>query len=94
MEPSDQSPPDPLQTRREFLEATGALSFAVAGALGGWAVLEKVVPPGTADEWHRSVCRYCGTGLGVTVGLTTFYPLFPISDKPEFIRSYQLGSGS
>jgi nitrate reductase (cytochrome) len=54
---------------QEFLEATGALSFAVAGALGGWAVLEKVVPPGTADEWHRSVCRYCGTGCSIRVGM-------------------------
>jgi nitrate reductase NapA len=69
MDPSAQLPPDLKQTRREFLETSGALGLAVAGALGGWGALEVLVPPGTAEAWHRSVCRYCGTGCTIRVGL-------------------------
>ncbi|MDR2725938.1 MAG: molybdopterin-dependent oxidoreductase, partial [Candidatus Adiutrix sp.] len=52
-------------TRREFLEATAA-SIALSVLLG----------PGTlsaqedqADKWVKGVCRYCGTGCGVLVGV-------------------------
>ena len=27
------------------------------------------MPAGTAQSWHRSVCRYCGTGCTIQVGL-------------------------
>jgi nitrate reductase NapA len=37
--------------------------------LGGWLPLEALAPKGRADEYHKSVCRYCGTGCGIRVGL-------------------------
>src|SRR5712691_9763606 len=69
MAPASQPPPNLNQTRREFLETSGALGLAVAGAFAGWGALEVLVPPGTAEAWHRSVCRYCGTGCSIRVGL-------------------------
>lgn len=55
--------------RREFLWAMGGLGAATAAALAGWGALELLVPPGTADEWHKSVCRFCGTGCTIKVGM-------------------------
>jgi nitrate reductase (cytochrome) len=60
---------DTNQTRREFFETLGGIGLAGAAALGGWRALELLVPPGTAEAWHGSVCRYCGTGCGIRVGM-------------------------
>jgi anaerobic selenocysteine-containing dehydrogenase len=38
-------------------------------AQGGWGLLEALIPRGTADEWHRGVCRFCGTGCTVRIGM-------------------------
>ena len=56
-------------SRRKFLKiGTGAT--AVAGmALGGWGLTEIIVDEGPTRSWHKSVCRYCGTGCGVMVGM-------------------------
>ncbi|MEN7549545.1 nitrate reductase [Rapidithrix thailandica] len=56
--------------RREFIKlSTGAI--AVTGmALSGWGVTELIVDEGPVESWHKSVCRYCGTGCGVKLGLT------------------------
>ncbi|OFV90661.1 MAG: nitrate reductase catalytic subunit [Acidobacteria bacterium RIFCSPLOWO2_02_FULL_64_15] len=55
--------------RRDLLKVLGGV--AVANGLGAstWAALELLVPSATADTWHKSVCRYCGTGCGVLVGM-------------------------
>jgi len=40
--------------------------------LGGgaaWALLEGELAHQPAVSWHKSVCRYCGTGCGVQVGI-------------------------
>lgn len=67
----DDSWPDPGHfDRREFLKAVGGVGLVGAAALGGWGVLEMLVPHGTAESWHNSVCRYCGTGCAVQVGMT------------------------
>jgi nitrate reductase NapA len=56
-------------TRRRFMKfGTGAA--AVGGmALGGWGLTEIIVDKGPVNTWHKSVCRYCGTGCGVMVGM-------------------------
>ncbi|MCH8839152.1 MAG: nitrate reductase [Planctomycetes bacterium] len=45
------------------------LGVATGAALGGWGVLELLVPEGNADTWRKSVCRFCGVGCGLQVGL-------------------------
>jgi len=60
----------PLEpTRRELLEAAAGLGAAGVAALAGWGAVEWLVPEGTAASWHDSVCRYCGTGCAIRVGL-------------------------
>lgn len=64
--------PDTASTddnRREFLKVIGGLGLAGGLATGTWAGLEWLIPAGTADDWYKSVCRYCGTGCGVRIGL-------------------------
>ncbi|MCA8910817.1 MAG: molybdopterin-dependent oxidoreductase [Planctomycetes bacterium] len=56
-------------SRREFLWAMGGLGAATAAAFAGWGVLEAMIPEATADEWHKAVCRFCGTGCTIKVGL-------------------------
>lgn len=55
--------------RREFLKTLGGLGFAGGLAAGTWAALEWTLPLGTAASWHPSVCRYCGTGCGIRIGM-------------------------
>jgi nitrate reductase NapA len=56
-------------SRRDFVKiGTGAV--AVGGmALGAWGITEIITGEGPASSWHKSVCRYCGTGCGVMVGM-------------------------
>jgi anaerobic selenocysteine-containing dehydrogenase len=56
-------------TRREVLQILSVLGATGAAAFGTWGALEALVPAGTAQAWHRSVCRYCGTGCTIQVGL-------------------------
>ncbi|MDR2503424.1 MAG: molybdopterin-dependent oxidoreductase [Deltaproteobacteria bacterium] len=52
-------------SRREFLKNSAA---AVAlSAIGGPALAAS--GPQTAEKWVKGVCRYCGTGCGVLVGV-------------------------
>lgn len=55
--------------RREFLEMLAALGVTGAAAIAAWRTLEWTLPAASADSWHRSVCRFCGTGCGVLVGM-------------------------
>ncbi|MBE7492595.1 MAG: nitrate reductase [Planctomycetes bacterium] len=65
--PPQDAPANPY--RREFLWVLGGVGAAVGAGLAGWGALELMVPPGTADQWHKSVCRFCGTGCTIRVGL-------------------------
>ena len=58
-------------TRRELLRLMGVSSGAVmTGSLGaGCAELWERQPVIPVDQWHKSVCRFCGTGCGVMVGV-------------------------
>lgn len=51
-------------SRRDFLRTAAASSaFMAMGAPFAWAAQD------TADKWVKGVCRFCGTGCGVMVGL-------------------------
>ncbi len=51
-------------TRRDFLRTAAAAStFMAIGAPFSWAAAD------TADKWVKGVCRFCGTGCGVMVGV-------------------------
>ncbi|HET7824512.1 MAG TPA: molybdopterin-dependent oxidoreductase, partial [Anaeromyxobacter sp.] len=50
-------------TRREFLKASAA-----ASALAGIGLPADAVASG-GERWVKSVCRYCGTGCGLHVGV-------------------------
>src|SRR5215472_11024902 len=57
-------------TRREVLTTLGVLGASVAAGAAGWGFLEGVVAlRQPVQSWHKSVCRFCGTGCGVLVGM-------------------------
>ena len=55
-------------SRREFLRSM-ALSAAVAAASGPLQALAASAQQDAPDTWVKGVCRYCGTGCGVLVGV-------------------------
>jgi nitrate reductase NapA len=56
-------------TRRDLVRLLGGV--AAANGLGAltWGILEAGLRHGPVDAWHRSVCRFCGTGCAIRVGL-------------------------
>jgi nitrate reductase (cytochrome) len=50
-------------SRRDFLKASAA-----ASALAGLGIPGEVLAAG-GERWVKSVCRYCGTGCGLHVGV-------------------------
>ncbi len=56
-------------TRRDVLRIGGGVAAANVLGAATWGALEWSIPPGNADTWRKSVCRFCGTGCGVMVGL-------------------------
>jgi nitrate reductase NapA len=56
-------------SRRDLLRILGGL--AAANGLGAlaWGALELLLPARAAASWHKSVCRFCGTGCGIQVGI-------------------------
>jgi len=68
-DPRDRSDSSDI-TRREVLNTLGVLGASVAAGAAGWGFLEGVVAlRQTVQSWHKSVCRFCGTGCGVLVGM-------------------------
>lgn len=63
------NPPPEGSSRREVLQAAVGLTVVGGVAAGTWGVLELLHSQGPVDSWHKSVCRYCGTGCGIQVGL-------------------------
>ncbi len=55
--------------RRDLLRLLGGVAAANGLGAAGWGAVEWLVPPANADTWHKSVCRFCGTGCGVMVGM-------------------------
>ena len=56
-------------TRRDVLRIGAALGLTTAGGGAFWGLLEAHEAKGPPTEWFKSVCRYCGTGCGVMVGM-------------------------
>ena len=56
-------------SRRDMLRILGGLAAANGLGAAMWGALEFMVPAATAETWHKSVCRYCGTGCGVLIGM-------------------------
>lgn len=55
-------------SRRDLLRILGGVAAANALGAATWGALELMVPK-TADAWHKSVCRFCGTGCGLEIGM-------------------------
>ncbi len=65
-------PSTPLQpglNRREFLTLLAGLGGANLMGAAAWGALEALLPAGNAESWTKAVCRFCGTGCGVMVGM-------------------------
>jgi len=58
-------------SRREVLLTLGGVAAAVGAGAATWGGLELLVTgKQTVDSWSKAVCRFCGTGCGVMVGMT------------------------
>ncbi len=55
--------------RRDLLRMAAGVGAANLLGLTAWGGLELMIPPARADRWPRAVCRFCGTGCSVLVGL-------------------------
>lgn len=55
-------------SRREFLKYTAATS-AVMALSGRFSFAAAEKDAGNVDKWVKGVCRFCGTGCGVMVGV-------------------------
>lgn len=63
-------PTSPSPTRRDFIRAAAAAGVAVAAG-GPLAALASEPTKGASPvTWVKSVCRFCGTGCGVILGVT------------------------
>ena len=49
-------------SRRRFLKLGTGVTAIGGMALGGWGLTEIIVDKGPTRSWHKSICRYCGTG--------------------------------
>src|SRR5690349_17123093 len=56
-------------SRRDLLRILAGVGAANVLGLGAWGLLEATIPPPHADQWRKGVCRFCGTGCSVQVGL-------------------------
>ena len=67
--PEDSDQPSGL-TRRELGRFVGAsIGLACLTPLTGCGELWERQPVIPVDNWHKGVCRFCGTGCGVMIGL-------------------------
>ena len=55
-------------SRRDFLKTTAAATAAASIGVSLIPGMNKELFAGTGTTWHKSVCRYCGTGCGVMIG--------------------------
>ncbi len=58
-------------TRRELLQllGTAGAGTVLTGSLAGCGELWERQPVIEVDEWHKGVCRFCGTGCSVRIGI-------------------------
>src|SRR5688572_9982106 len=56
-------------SRRDLLRILAGVAAATGLGAAAWMALEFLLPQRAAASWHKSVCRFCGTGCGIQVGL-------------------------
>ncbi|SHK21777.1 molybdopterin oxidoreductase family protein [Rhodothermus profundi] len=58
-------------TRRELLQRLSALAggLILTGPISGCAGFWQREPAVPVDSWHKGVCRFCGTGCGIMIGV-------------------------
>ncbi|MFQ5926862.1 MAG: molybdopterin oxidoreductase family protein [Terriglobia bacterium] len=57
-------------SRRDLLRWMGvAAGMVVVGPLGGCTQLWERQPVVPVEAWHKGVCRFCGTGCGIQIGV-------------------------
>lgn len=59
----------PFISRRDFLTLLAGVGGANLMGAAAWGALEALLPAGNADTWTKAVCRFCGTGCGIQVGM-------------------------
>ncbi|MDZ7291556.1 MAG: nitrate reductase [candidate division KSB1 bacterium] len=72
-------------TRREFIKASAA--SAAAASIGVDLLLSKALAAAPAPVWHKSVCRFCGVGCGVMLGVEKGKPVALKGDKENTVNS-------
>ena len=53
-------------TRRDFMKSS---AMAAVASVAGSTALAKIMPQNGSEKWVKSVCRFCGTGCGVLLGV-------------------------
>jgi nitrate reductase NapA len=71
-------------TRREFIKATAA--SAAAASIGVDLFFGKSVLGEAGVTWYKSVCRFCGTGCGVMLGVRDGKAVAVKGDKENTIN--------
>lgn len=58
-------------TRRELLQRLSALAggLILTGPISGCEGFWRREPAIAVDSWHKGVCRFCGTGCGIMIGV-------------------------
>lgn len=57
-------------SRKDLLMLLAGVGGAQLLGASAWGALEALLPRGPADTWTKAVCRFCGTGCGVMVGMS------------------------
>jgi len=58
-------------TRRDVLRVVGAsVGVAMMAPMSGCGSAWERQPVIPVDAWHKGVCRFCGTGCGMMIGVT------------------------
>jgi nitrate reductase NapA len=60
---------EPSIDRRDLMRLLAGVAGANAMGAATWGALEVLLPKGNADSWTKAVCRFCGTGCGIQVGM-------------------------
>ncbi|WP_305075011.1 nitrate reductase catalytic subunit NapA [Propionivibrio sp.] len=55
--------------RREFIKTQAIAAAAASAGIALPAVAQQKTPPSSAVRWDKGVCRFCGTGCAVLVGV-------------------------
>ena len=79
-------------TRRKFLEISAASAALVATTGSGVKLFAEQV--GGASEWTKSVCRFCGTGCGLYVGVKDGKVVAVSGDKDNHNAGYLCMKGA